>query len=68
MEKWRYSSIILNLSAVGVSDKLNALVALPPGKEPRYILYRRLIWTARIRRKSLDPTGILTRSPRSSSL
>ena len=41
--EWRYiSTLSLTLTLDGVGGQRHALTALPPGKEPHYLLYRRL--------------------------
>jgi hypothetical protein len=57
--EWRYSSTILELShSTELSGKYHTSSALPMGKSPRYLLYRKLVWALWNREKCLPLPGI----------
>jgi len=64
--EWRYSSTLSLPSALdGAGGQLHASASLPPGKESRYPLYRRMGWlqgrAGRVQ-KILPPPGFDTRT------
>jgi hypothetical protein len=68
MEEQRCSSIQSELRAVDVSGQLRARAALPPGKELRYPLNRRVVvnYSFGLEINILPPAGIRTTFPRKS--